>query len=194
MSNVDNSKYWDIDDVLAEEEKINCKFTEGSYQNSSLDPNLPPNLDIEKDAAMEIPLWLALALARPGIVEIEIPRFYKEQFKNTLEAGPNVINLRDKTPYYYEVGMKLVEYIGDNELMKLLANVFLIRMKQLANISFHLRIEDCSGLLRRMVDIEVRIFNFGREAALNYRSYKEKGRNEVGYEETFRKLKKIKAN
>jgi hypothetical protein len=76
----------------------------------------------------------------------------------------------------------------------LLANVFLSRMKEFSNISFHLRIEDCSNLMRRMVDIEVRIFNFGRESAINYRSYKEKGRNEMGYDETFKKLKKIKAN
>jgi len=194
MNNMDHSKYWDMDDVLAEEEKINVKFTHGSYQNSSLDPNLPNNIDIEEGQTMEIPIWLAFALARTEIVEIEIPRFYKEQFKKTLEADPNVINLRDKSSYYYEIGLKLIEFIEDRELVTLLANVFLSRMKEFSNISFHLRIEDCSNLMRRMVDIEVRIFNFGRESAINYRSYKEKGRNEMGYDETFKKLKKIKAN
>lgn len=190
----DHSSYWNIDEILAEEEKLNVKFITGSYQNSSLDPNLPIESDIEAGQTMELPIWLALPLAKAEIIDIEIPRFYKDHFKKTLEADPSVVNLRDKTPYYYENGLKLIEHIEDSELIPTLAGVFLTRIKEFVNISYHLRIEDCSNLLRKMVNTEIRIFNYGREAALIYRNYKEKGRSELGYEETFRKLKKIKAN
>ena len=187
---IDNS-YWDIDEILAEEEKLTVKFQTGSYQNSSLDPNLPIDSDIEVGQTMELPIWLALPLAQGEIIDIEVPRFYKDHFKKTLEADPNVVNLRDKTPYYYENGLKLIDKIDDPELVPTLATVFLTRIKEFVHISFHLRIEDCSNLLRKMVNTEIRIFNYGRAAALIYRNYKEKGRSELGYEETFKKLKKI---
>lgn len=190
---IDHSSYWSIDDLLAEEEKLNVKFNHGSYQNSGLDLNLPPKNDIEEGQTMELPIWLALALASGDVINIEIPRYYKEQFKKTLEADPNVVNLRDKSLYYYEVGLKIIDYL-DSQVIPTLLSVFLTRIKEFANISFHLRIEDCSGLLRKMVNAEIRIFNYGRESALNYRTYKEKKRSEVGYDETFKKLKKIKSN
>lgn len=190
----DHSNYWSIDDILAEEEKLNVKFNQKSYQNSGLDINLPPKQDIDEAQTMELPIWLALALAKAKIIDIEIPRYFKENFKKTLEADPNVVNLRDKTLYYYEVGMKIIEFLDANEVINTLLSVFLTRIKEFANISFHLRIEDCSNLLRKMVNIEIKIFNFGREAALNYRNYKEKKRNEIGYDDTFKKLKKIKSN
>lgn len=190
----DHSNYWDIDDILAEEEKLNVKFNQKSYQNSGLDINLPPKQDIDEAQTMELPIWLALALAKAKIIDIEIPRYFKENFKKTLEADPNVVNLRDKTLYYYEIGMKIIEFLDANEVINTLLSVFLTRIKEFANISFHLRIEDCSNLLRKMVNIEIKIFNFGREAALNYRNYKEKKRNEIGYDDTFKKLKKIKSN
>ena len=191
---VDHSNYWNIDDILAEEEKLNVKFNKGSYQNSCLDPNLPADTDIEEGQTMELPIWLAIALARTDVIDIEVPRYFKEQFKKTLEADPSVVNLRDKTSYFYEIGLKLLDFVEDPELIPTLATVFLTRIKEFANISFHLRIEDCSNLMRKMVDMEIKIFNFGRASAVNYRNYKEKGRNELGYEETFKKLKKIKAN
>lgn len=191
---LDYSSYWDIDDILAEEEKVSVRFAEASFQNSGLDSNLPPNVDISSGHTMELPIWLALPLAQYSVVDIEVPRIYKEGFKNTLEADPIVVNLREKNPFFYEVGSKLCEFLNDSELIPTLQNVFLNRAKEFVRVSYHLRIDDCSNLIRKMANKEIKVFNSGRKAAMEYRGYKDKGKGECAYEETFRKLKKIKAN
>ena len=190
-SNLENPLYWDIDDILAEEEKINVVVDKSSYRNGSLNPNCQdPEADLEKGSVLEIPLWLALFLAQIEMVEIEIPRFYRENFKNTLLADPTHVNLREKTPFYYEIGLKLCKLINDRTLVPTLSVVFLNRVKHFAKISFHLRIDDSTNLLKKMANFEMRIFNNGRKAANDYREWKEKGI--TLYDSINLKLKKIK--
>lgn len=191
---MDYSSYWSIDDFLSEEELISVQFKTSSFQNSQLNPNSPQLIDILQDDIMEIPLWLAVPLAQYDIVDVEVPKIFKEKFQKTLEADPCVINLREKSPYFYEVGGKLGEYLDEIGMIDTITDVFFVRMKEFGKLAYHFRIEDCSGLMRKMTEKELRVFNAGRKKAIEYRHYKEKSRKEIGYEETFRKLKKIKAN
>jgi hypothetical protein len=56
--------FWDIDDILAEEEIVLTKFLVNSYQNGQLTDLNNPDLDIQKDQTVDLPLWLAIPLCQ----------------------------------------------------------------------------------------------------------------------------------
>jgi len=68
--------------------------------------------------------------------------------------------------------MKMAEYLKAPELYKILMKVYLARSKEFARISFHLIIEDCNNLLRKMCNSEIELFNIGRKAAIAFRGWK----------------------
>ncbi len=122
------SKYWDIHDFLCEEEKVSTKFMTDSFENSQLDFNSPSEelTEIKSGQILEVPLWLAIKLCQGKFLQIEIPQFYRENFKKTLIADPIVVNLREKNIYYYETGVKLCQYIDDRKMGQVLMDVFLL--------------------------------------------------------------------
>ena len=63
--------------------------------------------DLEKGCKMNLPLWAALPLSEKGIVKIQQPSYFSQKFQLNLAADPSVINLNDRCPYFYELGMKL---------------------------------------------------------------------------------------
>jgi GINS complex subunit 3 len=63
--------------------------------------------DLEKGCKLNLPLWAALPLAMKRIVAVQKPSYFSEKFELNLSADPSVINLNDRCPYFYELGMKL---------------------------------------------------------------------------------------
>ncbi len=192
---MDDENYWDIDDILAGEEKITVKFNHDCYKLSRLDQNLKekPEEDITEGTVLELPIWLAIKLSQGECVSIIIPHIFRENFKNIILADPTVINLREKTQYYYAVAFKIKDHIDDENLISTLSTAFLNRIKEFSRISYHLRIESCGGLTRKMDNLELKIFNCGRTAAMNFRNWKENLKDKYDhYELTYKKLRKIK--
>ena len=50
---------------------------------------------------------MAIVLAKRGYVSWESPACFGPRFKQSLLADPSVVNLQDRTPYFYELGLKL---------------------------------------------------------------------------------------
>ena len=61
---------------------------------------------------MELPFWLARALCsrRRHIVSVELPRAYKENYRQVLKADPNVVDLHKLGPYFYTFGSHLLAF------------------------------------------------------------------------------------
>ncbi len=53
---------------------------------------------------MEVPLWLAKALASKQIVKVETPKAYTSINMGNLKAEPISVGL-SKFPYFFEVGV-----------------------------------------------------------------------------------------
>lgn len=55
---------------------------------------------------IELPLWCALKLCeqRHRIVNLDIPKVYKEKTRDIFEADAKVINLFRVNPHFYEFG------------------------------------------------------------------------------------------
>ena len=60
--------YWDIDDILAEEEMVNVKFNSISKMNGLLDINKQyvenEDSDIPQGTVLALPYWLSIDLSK----------------------------------------------------------------------------------------------------------------------------------
>ena len=104
--------YWDVESLLAEEEPIKVEFLKpipdyGHLISTSQQDLDPATAVKEGTPKADIPLWLATELLEREIVNIGVPKYFSDQFKNSLQADPAYVNIKDKTSYFYEVALKL---------------------------------------------------------------------------------------
>ena len=102
--------YFDIDDIIASDIKVPCKFDTPVYWLGYL--NKTDDSDhIGVGVTMELPLWLAVTLnsRKRHIVSVELPKSYRENYREIIRADANVIDLYKLGPYYYNSGMKLLQ-------------------------------------------------------------------------------------
>jgi hypothetical protein len=46
-------------------------------------------------------------------------------------------------------------------------------VQRFAEMSYQTRIQDCGGIMRKMCDLELKIFNYGRAASNDFKEYRE---------------------
>ena len=61
---------------------------------------------------MELPYWMARALCsrKRHIISVEMPRQYREGYREILTADANVVDLHKLGPYYYSYGSQLLKF------------------------------------------------------------------------------------
>lgn len=93
------------------------------------------NLDTLKAGnKVDLPLWMALALAKRDIVELKSPKYLTEGFFDTLKAGSEVVSMRLLNPYLYENVMKLATHLDhtkSKESIELYQKCFIERFKNI---------------------------------------------------------------
>lgn len=102
--------YFDIDDIIASDLRIPCKFNVPVHWLGFINKT-DDSEHIEVGAIMELPLWLAVTLngRRRHIVSVELPKSYRENYREIVKADANVVDLHKLGPYYYTSGIKLLQ-------------------------------------------------------------------------------------
>ena len=102
--------YFDIDDIIAGDLKVPCKFELPVYRLGFLNKGSDKE-HIEVGVSMELPVWLAVVLnsRRRHIISVELPKIYKESYREIVKADANVVDLYKLGPYYYAAGIKLLQ-------------------------------------------------------------------------------------
>lgn len=59
--------------------------------------------DLPEGSRVELPLWLARALEAKNMVRLEYPKHYAARFREDLLAGPEAVDIRDRSNFFYEV-------------------------------------------------------------------------------------------
>lgn len=105
------SNFFDIDDILASEQRVPCKFEQKVIGLGFIDQTSDED-DIQEGTKLELPLWLAAALRgrRRAIVNVDLPKQYREAYRDVLTADANVVDLHKLGPYYYACGTKLLAF------------------------------------------------------------------------------------
>jgi hypothetical protein len=67
---------------------------------------------------VELPLWLASLLQKRNYVTIDMPKMFNKRSREQLDAGAASVNLREKSPHYFTVGIELARYKVEREREK----------------------------------------------------------------------------
>ncbi len=125
-----------LDQVLSEEERVPCIFLSDVADLGFLDTSSNFHHQIEAagqsrhqqnlqaGSRVELPLWLARDLSRHGFVSIELPKHYEKRMRDNIAASATGLNLREFSPYYFEVGMIIANERNDNDLKDTLRVAF----------------------------------------------------------------------
>uniref|UniRef100_K3W7Q5 Uncharacterized protein n=1 Tax=Globisporangium ultimum (strain ATCC 200006 / CBS 805.95 / DAOM BR144) TaxID=431595 RepID=K3W7Q5_GLOUD len=156
--------YFDINDILAGDERLKCTFATDAIDCAYLDPSCVGE-DLKQGTAVELPMWLAEPLAGRGDVALEVPHYLTKRFRRMIKAGPSSVNLRDFTAYFYEVGQHLLPLV-DEESGKEIEEILRLsfggeRYRDILNNSMNSLDEDTTEFTRKLTEEEKKLFQAG---------------------------------
>lgn len=79
---------------------------------------------------MEIPLWLAESLhaRRPPLVSVDLPKVYKDAYREILNADACTVDMHKLGQYFYEFGCYVAKHDIKGEVGSTLINVSMIEI------------------------------------------------------------------
>lgn len=104
---------------MCTEERLSCELEVTLPRLGFLDLS-SDSKDLKSGTKLELPLWLAQALnfGRHTSISIDIPKTYKERYREILLADACAVELSKWNLYYYELGMYLRKFNNrDSEMI-----------------------------------------------------------------------------
>ncbi|CAH0401365.1 unnamed protein product [Chilo suppressalis] len=131
-----NSNYLSITDILVSNEKVPCKFLHDLPKMGFLDPSAVDD-DLKAGTNVEIPLWLAESLhsRRSPLVAIDLPKIYKDTYREILNADACTVDMHKLNQHFYELGCYIAKHDIKGEVANTLVNTFKQRFKLLLTAS-----------------------------------------------------------
>ena len=118
---------------------------------------------------MELPLWLAVHLAQRDICEIKMPSYLSDKYQQSMQAGSEILNLRNQSAAVYENTLKLCAHLEDENVVSTLQsylNTFLERFSKLiidlADSGEIKQNEQFAHDLKKLSNLEQEIFGMHR--------------------------------
>eukprot|EP00808_Paulinella_micropora_P016892 g70665.t1 len=172
--------YYSIDDILAEAEVIPAKFRIDGIDLGYLDEQTQ-SMDLKKGSRVPLPFWLASALAKRGMVEVDIARtpFGRPRFRTDLLADPVAFDLRDRNPYFYTLGLKLALLDRNEQISDLLFKSLAERYQEILKRSPTFRGADFKEFTSRLTHIEAQLLNDKWQSEMDYKAWKNGHSNKI---------------
>lgn len=125
------ANYYDIDDILAEEEMVPAVFQQAADGVGLLDSSDDTN-KVEAGSKAELPFWLARDLHVRGVVSVDVPPYFRKVSRTRKEIGADAahVDLRSRCQYFYELGLKIAPLVGDRTIGPFLLVAFQTRYKE----------------------------------------------------------------
>mmetsp|Transcript_11247 Transcript_11247/g.12748 ORF Transcript_11247/g.12748 Transcript_11247/m.12748 type:complete len:194 (-) Transcript_11247:1122-1703(-) len=156
--------YYGIDDILSEEDQIPVTFNTDAFNLGFLD-STSDSPELGKGAQVELPCWLADILAQRNFVKIKMPKHYTKKYRTYLLADPTVVNLRDKSSFYYDTGIRLCKFFRSSAEASILVSTclkaFSFRYRSILDRCLSSRNEDNTSYTNMLTHTEQLIFNAG---------------------------------
>lgn len=111
--------YYDIDDILCEDVQVGCSLNVTLYQGSFLSPEInTEDGNLLEGTHIKLPFWMAKCLAglerdEKPLAEIEVLEFFEQDSQTSLEADPCIVNLRQNSTYFFELGIKFCDLLPE---------------------------------------------------------------------------------
>ncbi|KAG5898555.1 hypothetical protein JTB14_012454 [Gonioctena quinquepunctata] len=128
--------YFSIDDILATQERSPCKFllnvpNMGHFNPSVMEKNLSAG------TSLELPIWLVreLAAGRQPVIAPELPKIFKESYREILKADASAVDLHKFSLYFYEMGAHVKHFDRKGDVHEILLHTFKSRFRQLMDLA-----------------------------------------------------------
>ncbi len=173
-------KYWSIDAFLCEEEqimgKLRCSGKGLAYLDAQADP---AEKDLQEGKEIKLPLWLAAPLAEKDYLTITSPVYLGKSYKDTMKADPTAVNLRERSPYLYEIGKMLNDHLRDEDLFPTLTAVFTERYKKIVDCASSTKVSETSGFAAKLTALEKVMFDSRQEYLHSYDVWKNRAASKI---------------
>jgi GINS complex subunit 3 len=157
------SRYFSIDDIIAEDERTPLTWRVSAEGVSWLDASLGESGSIASGTGMELPLWLAEELKLKDLVEVSLPAAYTRKSRANIKADAVAAKLRELSPSFYSVGLRLGPLLKEHEEARLLSqDVREVLADRAAGILQRARTglgADVSSYRGKLTDLEQQIFD-----------------------------------
>lgn len=103
--------YFSIQDILASQERVPCVAATELADIGFLDPGSDRS-NLPAGTKLELPYWVVegLRVGRQPLVNMQLPKTYKETYREILLADSNVVDLHKLGPHFYEFGRYLMKH------------------------------------------------------------------------------------
>lgn len=156
--------YFSIDDILATQERVPCKFVVDVLKMGILNPSTDET-DLTSGTNLELPFWLVTKLTQGKktlVATADLPRVYREAYREILKADASAVDLYKFNIYYYEFGSYARQYDNTNEVKEVLIQAFRQRFKQLMDLANN-SVTD-SAVQSRLDILERNLYSLGQIA------------------------------
>ncbi|KAF4973260.1 hypothetical protein FSARC_415 [Fusarium sarcochroum] len=171
--------YYDIDAILTDAEKVPCQFEIDVQYLGHLD-NSPHGL--KANTPLSLPLWLAemLALASTPTssapLTLNLPPCLSTAVLSALKADPRAVPLRDQSPHFYGVGVRMLDLFDEKDVAEVLRKTFVVRAGE---VGLHARKADegvggSEEFLRGLEEWERGLFRRGHEGVKGAKEWTDK--------------------
>ncbi|KAL2622435.1 hypothetical protein R1flu_002640 [Riccia fluitans] len=164
------NNYYDLDDILMEEEYVSVHFRFEAKGLGVLDPGSEHD-DIEAGAVVDIPLWLAHDLCLRKFITIKLPYFYNERIRKEIQADASCVDLGRWCPYFYEMGLRLAPISPDQTLGSFLLYCLQRRYKEMLCKSLTVALTTAPKFLTLLTKEEIQLFEAARDSMKAYNKW-----------------------
>ncbi|KAL3691586.1 hypothetical protein R1sor_005237 [Riccia sorocarpa] len=168
------ANYYDLDDILMEEEYVTVHFKFEAKGLGVLDPGSEHD-DIEAGAVVDIPLWLAHDLCLRKFVSIKLPSFYNERIRKEIQADASCVDLGRYCPYFYELGLRLAPISPDPTLGSFLLYCLQGRYKDMLCKAHTVALTTAPKFLNLLTREETQLFEAARDSVKSYNKWRFQG-------------------
>jgi GINS complex subunit 3 len=170
------ASYYDIADILAEEERLPVVFQLPADDLGYLLDGTEEN-DVDIGTKVDLPFWLADKLASNGNVKFDTPHYFSLKYRNGFLADPKSADLRQCCQVFYKIGMRLSPWLGltggdRHELEKDLVETLTERFNYILDQSHNSHNEDNTKFTNTLSATELSLYWEGYAAAADFIKWK----------------------
>ncbi|KAK6146834.1 hypothetical protein DH2020_020703 [Rehmannia glutinosa] len=157
------ANYYDIDDILAEEELVPSVFQHNANGVGLFDSSDDTD-KVEAGSRLELPFWLVRELYLRQLISIRVPPCFDRESKTREEIAADAahVDLRSRCPYFYELGCKLAPLIGDKTIGPFLLVAFRIRYREVLIKAHTLTMTVAPKYLTLLTNEEAKLYEAGQ--------------------------------
>mmetsp|Transcript_33201 Transcript_33201/g.51906 ORF Transcript_33201/g.51906 Transcript_33201/m.51906 type:complete len:199 (-) Transcript_33201:93-689(-) len=190
--------YYDLDEILQDEEKVPVTFLNGGYRLGFLDPvRHDAQDDIQEDEVTDLPLWLARGLFNKNQVSVGLSKVYGQGVQNALQADASVVSFKSG-PYYYDVALRMMDMVEEEErdvnLLPgpdcLLLKFYNERFRSVLTKSQNWSKEDLSAFTRTLTENEKALFAVGFHTQKDFDSWKDQNSMQIQQSDVLKSRKR----